>query len=126
MEVTGASGQLDQVLTLGLNTRAHIHIAHSLVVLSLMTADLARRCSLLEVTGGHLGAEQPAVEAEQRAVAEHALRVRGEQARVGARVRPLPQHAPQPGLSLVFISVLDPEIGSAVFSSLVPQSVLHA
>ena len=41
VEVTGAAGQLDQVLTLGINTRAHIHIAHSLVVLSLMTADLA-------------------------------------------------------------------------------------
>ena len=80
--MTGAAGQLDQVLTLGLNTRAH-----SLVVLSLMTADLALRCSLLEVTGGHLGAEQPAVEAEQHAVAEHALGVRGEQARVGARTR---------------------------------------
>ena len=92
--MTGAAGQLDQVLTLGLNTRAHI--AHSLVVLSLMTADLARRCYLLEVTGGHLGAERPAVEAEQHAVAEHALGVRGEQARVGARTRPITQHVSNP------------------------------
>ena len=86
--MTGAAGQLDQVLTLGLNTRAHI--AHSLVVLSLMTADL------LEVTGGHLGEERPALEAEQHAVAEHALGVRGEQARVGARTRPIAQHVSNP------------------------------
>ena len=92
--MTGAAGQMDQVLTLGLNTRAHI--AHSLVVLNLMTADLARRCSLLEVTGGHLGAERPALEAEQHAVAEHALGVRGEQTRVGARTRPIAQHVSNP------------------------------
>ena len=56
VEVTGAAGQLDQVLTLRPHTRGHT--APCVIILSLMTTDLARCLVLIEVTsrphGGHV------------------------------------------------------------------------